>query len=155
MKRGYVLQDIGPEVQRVVDKVQALVEQGGEEATLLTPAERALLESWTGVKYNTTAYWDEHAAYIPAQGEFIIYCDYISYEDDGVTKYVPGVKIGSGNAYLADLAFINGDAETHLQEHINDHVAHTTAEEKDRWNNKLNVDDAHEVIGETLVLNRQ
>ena len=154
MKR-YILQDIGPEVQRVVDKVQALVDEGGEEATLLTPAERALLESWTGLKYNTTAYWDEHPFYIPGQGEFVIYCDYIKFDDDGVTKYVPGIKIGSGNAYLADLAFINNDAETHLQEHINDHIMHTTAEEKAFWNNKINIPEAQEVVNETLVFNRQ
>ena len=154
MKKAYVLQDYGPDVQYVIDKVQALVEWAGEDATLFTAEDRRKLES-VGVHYNSTEYWNSQWDYIPPAGAIIVYYDYKRYEDQyGVVHYVPGIKVGSGNAYLIDLSFLGKKEELDLLKHIADQEAHTTIEEKKFWSNKLNVDDEHEVVDETLVFNR-
>lgn len=46
---------------------------------------------------------------------------------------VPGIKIGSGNAYVQDLMFVGDVAiDTQiLEDHINDTTIHTNTEEKD------------------------
>ena len=87
-------------------------------------------------KHDTTAHWAiVQASFIPLAGEVIIYDDYKTVVEDGVTKNVPGVKIGTGNAYLGDLPFV------------------TVTEEQNRfWNNKLNLLD--NVLDETLVFTR-
>ena len=105
------------------------------------------------IKSGTTEYWAGQD-YVPAKDELIIYTDKSSREIDGETVYVPGVKIGSGNAYVSDLAFVGDDVADTLLEHINDNVRHITPAERAAWNNKLNVDDNFEVEGTTLVLNR-
>lgn len=69
-----------------------------------------------------------------------------------VTTIIPGIKIGSGNAYVQDLAFIDEDTRRTLAEHIEDLDIHVTAEEKAFWNNKVNTEDT--VVGETLVFTR-
>lgn len=103
--------------------------------------------------YNSTEYWNEHD-YIPEAGEIIIYSDYKSYEDEGETVLVPGIKLGSGNAYLSDLAFL-GEADTlALMNHIANSDIHVTRAQKVYWDGKLNIDDEHEVVNETLIFNR-
>lgn len=108
------------------------------------------------ISYNTTAYWNEHSDYFPERSEIVVYSDRYTYVDDqNVTHYIPGVKIGSGNAYVADLAFIDEELERQLIAHIQDTVIHVTAQDRNFWNNKLNVNDTQEVIdGDTLVFNR-
>ena len=155
----FILQDWGEDVQIVIDKVQALVEQGGEDATLLTAADKRKLD-YLGIYYNTTAYWQLHGDFTPGAGELVIYSDYDSMEIEGKTLLIPAMKIGTGNGYLADLAFIGGaggDVEEImrlLRAHVNDRIVHITEAERRFWNNKLNVSDTHEVEGETLLLNR-
>lgn len=105
------------------------------------------------VKTGTTAYWAA-SGYIPASGEVIVYTDKSSKEVDGVTVYIPGIKVGSGNAYVSDLAFVGDDVADSLLAHVNDNVRHITAAERSSWNNKLNVDDNFEVDGMTLIFNR-
>ena len=78
-----------------------------------------------------------------------------------VTKTVdiPNIKIGTGNAYVQDLAFVDEKTRDILMEHIQRQDIHTTLQEKLFWNNKLNIDDAYEqvhdeLVDETLILNR-
>lgn len=92
------------------------------------------------LKRDTTANWTAvHSTFIPLEGEVIIYTDYRSetYDDNGVTKTrnIPGMKVGTGNAYLGDLPF-----------------ATVTQEEATFWNNKLNVLD--NIVNETIVFTR-
>ena len=100
-------------------------------------------------------------------GEVIVYEDYetktYTVEEYGetVTKTVniPNIKIGTGNAFVQDLAFVDEKTRDILMAHIQDHDIHTTLAEKLFWNNKINVDDADEQItgeleNETLILNR-
>lgn len=118
-------------------------------------------------KHDTTANWNNARGFIPLAGEIIIYDDYetktYTVEEYGetVTKTVniPNIKIGTGNAYVQDLAFVDQKTREILMEHINDQDIHTTLQEKLFWNNKINIDDSEDVLvgelsDETLILNR-
>lgn len=100
--------------------------------------------SGVNVVCKTTAEWNETIGYVPAVGEIIVYTDYKQVEKDGEMVDVPGIKIGSGNAYVQDLMFVGDVAiDTQiLEDHINDTTIHTNAEEKDFWNNKISIDDS-------------
>lgn len=118
-------------------------------------------------KHDTTANWNNAKGFIPLAGEIIIYDDYETKTwteqqyGETVTKTVniPNMKIGTGNAYVQDLAFVDQKTREILIEHINNQDIHTTLEEKLFWNNKVNIDDSEEVItgelvDETLIFNR-
>lgn len=119
------------------------------------------------LKRDTTENWNNARGFIPMAGEVIIYTDYetktYTVEEYGetVTKTVeiPNIKIGTGNAYVQDLGFVDEKTRDILMAHIQDHDVHVTLQEKVFWNNKINVDDAEEQISgeledETLILNR-
>lgn len=126
-----------------------------------------ITEARIKLKRDTTAHWNAAQGFIPLAGEVIIYTDYetktYTVEEYGetVTKTVdiPNIKIGTGNAYVQDLAFVDEKTRDILMEHIQNQDIHTTLQEKLFWNNKLNVDDAYEqvhdeLVDETLILNR-
>lgn len=101
---------------------------------------------------DTTANWIAHATVVPLLGEIIVYTDYKTVTKDGVTQYIPGVKIGDGNAFVVDLPFVTDAVEAasilaELEAHINDTNVHTSAEEKNTWNSKISA----EISGETLI----
>ena len=119
------------------------------------------------LKRDTTEHWNQAIGFIPLPGEVIVYTDYetktYTVEEYGetVTKTVeiPNIKIGTGNAYVQDLSFVDEKTRDILMAHIQDHDTHVTLQEKVFWNNKINVDDAEEQItgeleDETLILNR-
>ena len=119
------------------------------------------------LKRDTTQHWNEARGFIPLPGEVIVYEDYetktYTVEEYGetVTKTVniPNIKIGTGNAYVQDLAFVDEKTREILMDHIRNQDVHVTLAEKLFWNNKINVDDAEEQITgeleeETLILNR-
>lgn len=118
-------------------------------------------------KHDTTANWDNATGFIPLAGEIIIYDDYkqIPYvvEEDGelVTKIlnVPGIKVGTGNGYVQDLAFVDEELRRTIMAHINNGEVHVTPEDKIFWSNKINVDDSEDILfgelsDETLILTR-
>ena len=108
------------------------------------------------VRRDTTANWNARRDFVPLDGELIIYTDHRSIIDsNGNTVYVPGIKMGDGNAYLIDIPFIETDTDVsaltqELRTHEADTTAHITAEERQFWDNKLNC----EIENETLILNR-
>ena len=119
------------------------------------------------LKRDTTANWNNARGFIPLAGEVIIYTDYetktYTVEEYGetVTKTVniPNVKIGTGNAYVQDLAFVDENTRQLILDHINNQDVHTTLAEKLFWNNKVNIDDVvdqmdQELEDETLIFNR-
>ena len=106
------------------------------------------------LRYGSTAYWNSQIGYIPPAGSVIIYSDYKTVNVGGVTKPVAGVKVGSGNAYVQDLAFLDDAEAAKLYTHIINTDIHTTAQEKEFWSNKLNVTDYQEVQNETLIFHR-
>lgn len=124
-----------------------------------TPEVQAILDSVSGkatILTGTTYYWNRRTGYIPNTGTIIVYTDYKTKVVDGQTIYIPGIKIGSGNGYVQDLAFIDEGVSNALLEHMADTTAHVTATEKAFWNNKINVDDNEEIDEdtETLIFNR-
>lgn len=121
------------EVQAILDKVV----EGGAKA-----------------QAKTTAQWNASVGYVPEAGEIIVYTDYQTVDEGGQIKVVPGLKIGSGNAYVQDLAFVGERDSEILFAHIHDAILHTSVAEKAFWDNKLNVTDTQEVVGETLIFNR-
>ena len=119
------------------------------------------------IKHDTTENWNNATGFIPLPGEIIVYDDYevktytVQEYGETVTKIIniPNIKIGTGNAYVQDLAFVDETTRDILLEHIHNQNVHTTLQEKVFWNNKINVDDAEEQItgeleNETLILNR-
>lgn len=118
-------------------------------------------------KHDTTENWNNARGFIPMAGEIIIYDDYetktwtVEEYGETVTKTVniPNIKIGTGNAYVQDLAFVDQKTREILMEHIRNQDIHTTLQEKLFWNNKINVDDSEDILvgelsDETLILNR-
>ena len=127
----------------------------------------ATVNSRIKLKRDTTANWNAAIGFIPLAGEVIVYDDYetktYTVEEYGetVTKTVniPNIKVGTGNAYVQDLAFVDQRTREILLDHMRDQEVHTTLAEKVFWNNKINVDDAEEQVtgeleDETLILNR-
>ena len=78
----------------------------------------------------TTAEWDADPSIISEEGAMYIYTDYRLNDDN---QYVPGIKIGDGNAHVVDLPFQDEDILTHI---INTQI-HITQEEREFWNNKV------------------
>lgn len=101
-----------------------------------------------GIEHGTTAYWATRTDYIPAAGTICIYDD--AYTKDNVSY--PRIKIGSGNSYIADLAFTDKYLEDLINDHINDSVKHITAAERSTWNNKIHLSSNDTVTSETLQL---
>ena len=127
----------------------------------------ATVTSRIQLKRDTIAHWNQAIGFIPLPGEVIIYEDYETktyiIEENGETTTktinIPNIKIGTGNAYVQDLAFVDEKTRDMLMEHVINQDIHVTLGEKVFWNNKINVDDAEEIItgeleDETLILNR-
>lgn len=110
------------------------------------------------LKRESTQYWNEAIGFVPLEGELIIYNDYrtIQKEVDGIiqTIKVPAIKIGDGMAYVQDLPFVNEELREQILNHIDNPDIHVTLQEKLFWNNKLNVNDAAELVDGALILNR-
>ena len=127
----------------------------------------ATINSRVQLKRDTTEHWNQAVGFVPLPGEVIVYEDYesrtINIEENGemTTKVIniPNIKVGTGNAYVQDLAFVDERTRDLLMAHIDNYDIHVTLGEKTFWNNKINVDDAEEQITgeleeETLILNR-
>ena len=87
------------------------------------------LEDVARVFVKTTAEWDLDPSEQSQKNTFYVYSDHLL--SDGTQ--IPGIKIGDGNAYIADLPFIDDI----FINHINDNIRHITEEERTRWNNKV------------------
>ena len=102
-----------------------------------------LKASSVGVSRDTTANWDAHPLFVPKKGQLIVYSDHrIDTDGEGNVIYIPGLKVGDGKAYLKSLPFVGDDilieTEEMLRQHEENPVIHTTSEEKEFWNQKLN-----------------
>ena len=123
----------------------------------------ATMDARIKLKRDTTENWNNAVGFIPLQGEVIVYTDHEKtirvIGNKEVEVDVPGIKIGTGNAYIQDLPFVDEELRNKLMVHIDDMDMHTTLQEKLFWNNKVNIDDAyaqvhHELEDETLIFNR-
>jgi len=100
---------------------------------------------------DSTENWDNSLGFIPEQGEIIVYTDRDRINIGGEEFLIPGVKIGTGVNYLSDIPFIDAATIQALSDHINDQTVHISQNERNFWNNKLNIS---EVIDECLIINR-
>lgn len=123
-------------------------------ATALNGLNDRLIDQSLGIQYDTTAGWNSKIGYIPKAGALIIYSDYKTIEKDGETVLIPGLKIGSGNAYVQDLAFLDEALVKQIVNHIDDNIRHISASERTFWNHKLDINDDAEVINESLIFTR-
>ena len=82
------------------------------------------------VQYNTTEGWNSQPSLLSKVGVIYIYLD-----RDINGNVVPGFKVGNG-AYLIDLQFVDSLYVLHIQ----DNIIHITNEERQKWNNKIDVD---------------
>lgn len=104
------------------------------------------------ISIGTCDYWASMPLYFPRKGEIVVYTDFYKEIKKGEEITIPNIKIGTGNAYLADLAFIDQYVLDQLKNHIEDMERHITDEERMRWDNKINI--TQSVQGETLVFDR-
>ena len=123
----------------------------------------ATMDARIKLKRDTTENWNNAVGFIPLQGEVIVYTDHEKtirvIGNKEVEVDVPGIKIGTGNAYIQDLPFVDEELRNKLMVHIDDMDMHTTLQEKLFWNNKVNIDDEYEIMqeeleDETLIFNR-
>lgn len=127
----------------------------------------AIINTRIQSKHDTTENWNKAHGFIPKAGEVIIYDDYeiktrtVEIQGEAIeeTIWVPNIKVGTGNAYVQDLPFVNETIRDVLLEHIHNQNIHVTSSDKQFWNNKVNIDDAYAQINrklenETLVFNR-
>lgn len=102
------------------------------------------------IKHDTTANWNKAINFIPLAGEIIVYDDYKQIVEDGVTKNVPGIKVGDGLAYVVDLPFTTQQTDNVLMSHINNTDIHINNVERVIWNNKvacfINPEDEENVV---------
>ena len=150
---AYKINKTGSAVEEAINKIIALGPATDITAGTMSAEDKRKLDSM-GIRYNTTHYWNCLIGYIPKAGEIIIYSDYQKIGTGDNVQYIPGIKIGSGNGYVQDLAFINRNDTELIIQHISDNTRHITAAERAYWNNKLNVDDSSEVVDGNLILNR-
>ena len=103
-------------------------------------------------KNDTTSNWNMvRGSFTPKKGEIIIYNDYQTVNG----QLIPGIKIGTGNAYVGDLPFVDEDTRATLLAHIGNADIHVTAAQKSFWNGKIDVDETNgEVSDETLIFTR-
>lgn len=82
-------------------------------------------------RFGTTEYWNSDPSLLSDYGTVYVYTDYFTVDNTPV----PNFKIGDGTSYLIDQPFVTAK----IDEHINDQVRHITAEERQKWNNKVSV----------------
>lgn len=125
--------------------------QGSKGNVLINDGTGNLVWDDVTVKVKTTSEWNAEPLFIPKKGEVIIYSDYKTITSP-IAMTIPNIKIGDGLAFCIDLPFVGDDARQSFLEHILDSSIHTTAAEKEFWNNKINV--VEEIYEGNLVFNR-
>lgn len=82
-------------------------------------------------RFGTVEYWNSDPTVVSQAGTIYVYTNY--YDVDG--QPVPNFKVGDGTTYLIDMPFISAA----MDDHIKDQIRHITAEERQKWNNKVSV----------------
>lgn len=109
--------------------------------------ETQIIHEGSSVVSNTVAGWNRQKDLVSKKDLIYIYTDYRQETVDGETKYIPGVKVGDGKAYLIDLPFTDALLVTHM----NDMSMHVTAEERAFWNSKVRAYTAAEDDGNLIL----
>ena len=145
------------EIEKIIGYLQSCGNVRYDLSQILTEEQKQTVKKNIGivgsgeVLINTTKHWNSMIGFVPDAGSIIIYVD----KDIVDGKNVPGIKIGSGNAYIQDLAFVNQSLENDLFSHINNTDIHVSLQDKSRWDNKVNIDDrVSDIQGEVLIFTR-
>ena len=104
------------------------------------------------VKSGTKEYWATQRDFVPALNMIVVYTNAGEIENDDQTINIPRIKIGDGNTYCIDLPFVDEHILNKLENHINDSNIHVTPQEKNFWNNKINIDNF--LLDENLIFTR-
>lgn len=104
--------------------------------------------------YHTTEEWNNLSTFIGEKGTICIWTDYKTYEDNGQTIVEPGIKISNGISPVVDLGFIGSENAKILLEHIEDRTIHIIDKEREKWNNKIEIEAEPTIENETLYLNK-
>ena len=102
----------------------------------------SLLGSSASIEVNTTSYWSTYSE-ASKNKTFYVYLD--GYTIDG--HNVPRIKLGDGNAYVADLPFL----DEKMANHIDDSNIHTSLAEKAFWGTKLTCSEADIASNERVI----
>ena len=102
----------------------------------------SLLGSSASIEVNTTAYWSSYQNASTSK-TFYVYTD--GYTING--HNVPRIKLGDGNAYVADLPFL----DEKMANHIENSNIHVTATEKAFWNTKMTCSEADIANSERVI----
>ncbi len=78
---------------------------------------------------DTVEGWAEKSSMVSQEGFVYVYTNYKVVDGQNI----PGIKIGTDNAYIVDLPFVD---EVYAR-HITDTIIHITNEERLSWNNKV------------------
>lgn len=82
------------------------------------------------IYFDTVAGWAAKGDIIAQANTIYIYTDY---QEDEEGNPIAGVKVGTGNAFLGDLAFL----DSIYLDHINNTDIHITTAERQKWNEKV------------------
>ncbi len=142
--------DLSGQVQSSLNKADTAYqkpESGIPESHLSQEVRDKLNREGATVLSGTTEYWESRTGFIPDANTIIIYTDKAIIDGENV----PGIKIGSGNGYVQDLAFVGDETADTLLDHINNNNIHITALERTSWSHKIDIDETGgEVRNETI-----
>lgn len=101
--------------------------------------------SLRAIYYDTTVNWNAKRLLISEAGAIYIYSDYRTKTEGETTVYVPGVRIGDGNAYVIDLPFISfsevdvSEIAEQVTSVLSQSNALVSSEDRQKWDGKARV----------------
>lgn len=147
---GIPKSDLSSQVQESLNRADTAYqkpESGIPESHLSQDVRDKLNREGATVLSGTTDYWNSRTGFVPDANTIIIYTDKAIIDGENV----PGIKIGSGNGYVQDLAFVGDDTADTLLDHINNNNIHITALERTSWTHKIDIDETGgEIRNETI-----
>ena len=100
--------------------------------------------------FKTTQEWSRQTSLVSQLGTVYIWTDYETIGQGQNIKYIPGIKIGDGKAYVIDLPFTTDHLKDIIMLHINNNILHITQQERQFWNNKvtcyLDIEDQENIV---------
>jgi hypothetical protein len=104
----------------------------GNNITLTPNAQNKSIEisAASTVISGTTSYWQTHGNVISTKDVLYVYTDWKTNSDN---EDIPGIKVGDGLAYIADLPF----TDELWASHVVDNLIHVSAADRTNWDGKV------------------
>lgn len=106
------------------------------------------LNEYAKIIVKTKQEWLQQSFVVSERNQIYVYAQNNKNDNNMISARI---KIGDGNTILANLPFVDSATKQLLDNHINNLNIHTSLEEKNFWNNKINFS---EVQNNTLIFNR-